>query len=709
MIFWVAPASTSTASSEEPARPLRYWMEQTSRSTTATRWVLAGGVAAADPTAAAAVETGLEVSIPLANLGSPHGNIEVMAVITGGSNTYTSNQFLPGLPTVVDNVYNTTNPYNLNGTTNGFNLGSVANGFFTVVAPVASGINSVWLATGNGSWSTAGNWSAGIPNSAGDIANFNGSNTAAANVTLDGSHTVGQIVFNSLNTYNISQGTGGTLTINDTGDTAGVNPLITVNTGSHIISAPVSLFNGLTVNALNLTNLNVSGGVSGTGGITKIGGGNLALSGATTFTGGVTVLNGSVELDVNSAAAGNTITLGDPTADNVFTSLNIGQSGLNITLPVVTNYDDSESDNQRAIAAIYPTGSSTYSGTITVNGGIVLSAPVGTSLVMSGTIQNGTVVNGTKQKHDLTVNGQSGTNGGTVALTVPETYTGLTIVNGGTLSVTPQATLASTGYYVNTGGLLSFTAQNSGGIYTRTLAGPLTINGGTVAIAGSTLTANRQLLVATGLSFSGTTGAWTGQLDLANNDLDIPNGNLAQMTDQVKQGFNATGTLWTGQGITSSSAAGNTSQLTALGVIANTADGTNPLYGSGTAAGLFDGANPAATDVLVKYTYYGDANLDGKVDASDYSRIDSNFATGGTLTGWYNGDFNYDGVVNGSDYTLIDNAFNRQGAHLTAELAASTAEIAGGISGSSSVPEPTTLGLMTIAIAGLLGRRKRAN
>ena len=28
-------------------------------------------------------------------------------------------------------------------------------------------------------------------------------------------------------------------------------------------------------------------------------------------------------------------------------------------------------------------------------------------------------------------------------------------------------------------------------------------------------------------------------------------------------------------------------------------------------------------DVLVKYTYYGDANLDGKVDGSDYSRIDS--------------------------------------------------------------------------------------
>jgi len=91
------------------------------------------------------------------------------------------------------------------------------------------------------------------------------------------------------------------------------------------------------------------------------------------------------------------------------------------------------------------------------------------------------------------------------------------------------------------------------------------------------------------------------------------------------------------------------------------------------------------TDVLVKYTYYGDANLDGIVDGSDYSRIDNAFLTDQSnataATGWGNGDFNYDGVTNGSDYTLIDNAFNSQGASLAAALAANgvptiTAEVA---------------------------------
>jgi len=54
--------------------------------------------------------------------------------------------------------------------------------------------------------------------------------------------------------------------------------------------------------------------------------------------------------------------------------------------------------------------------------------------------------------------------------------------------------------------------------------------------------------------------------------------------------------------------------------------------------------------VLVKYTYYGDANLDGQVDGSDYSLIDNGYLN--HLTGWYNGVFNYGAVIDGSDYTV---------------------------------------------------------
>jgi hypothetical protein len=89
--------------------------------------------------------------------------------------------------------------------------------------------------------------------------------------------------------------------------------------------------------------------------------------------------------------------------------------------------------------------------------------------------------------------------------------------------------------------------------------------------------------------------------------------------------------------------------------------------------GGVDGEPVNTSDVEVRYTYYGDANLDGHVDGSDYSRIDNGFLH--HLTGWSNGDFNYDNVVNGSDYTLIDNAFNSQGASLASQIAQPQSEV----------------------------------
>jgi len=43
--------------------------------------------------------------------------------------------------------------------------------------------------------------------------------------------------------------------------------------------------------------------------------------------------------------------------------------------------------------------------------------------------------------------------------------------------------------------------------------------------------------------------------------------------------------------------------------------------------------------VLIKFTYYGDADFNGKIDSNDYSHIDFGFNHAGS-TGWANGDFN---------------------------------------------------------------------
>ena len=247
----------------------------------------------------------------------------------------------------------------------------------------------------------------------------------------------------------------------------------------------------------------------------------------------------------------------------------------------------------------------------------------------------------------------------------------------------------------------------SSGIVVTTTPG-ITVDGGGEAIVN--LAANqsgRQLFVPSGgLTLAGTNGNWTGLLDLTDNDMQLSaaNSSLATITDQIRQGYN--GGNWNGAGgIISSAAANDSTHLTALGVIQNDQGGSPLFIFTSSVTNLFDGILPAPDDILVKYTYYGDTNLDGVVDGSDYSRIDfaylANQNSPGSYTGWFNGDFNYDGVIDGSDYTLMDNAFNTQGASLATAI--STAQIA-----ASNVPEPATFSIACIAAAGMLGRRKRS-
>ena len=62
----------------------------------------------------------------------------------------------------------------------------------------------------------------------------------------------------------------------------------------------------------------------------------------------------------------------------------------------------------------------------------------------------------------------------------------------------------------------------------------------------------------------------------------------------------------------------------------------------------------------MKYTWFGDADLSGSVDGTDYGLIDQGFLSNGALTGWFNGDFDYSGTIDGTDYGLIDGVFLTQ-------------------------------------------------
>jgi hypothetical protein len=310
-----------------------------------------------------------------------------------------------------------------------------------------------------------------------------------------------------------------------------------------------------------------------------------------------------------------------------------------------------------------------------------LTGPVGSALIL-GLGSNLTIKNTTSSEFDGSVTGNG-------SITEP---------NAGTFTL-GGATVAYTGSTnVGSGAIFNLAAGSTGSIVARDIGAVTIASAGKITLAHSNSTAGRQVLVVPSLTLAGGSGAWTGSLDLNDNDMIVQGAGatgLAVINNEIQQGYH--GGNWQGSGgIISSVAAGRMDHLTAIGVIQND-DGSH----TGTAIYTrFDGVAVGDGDVLVKYTYYGDANLDGEVDGSDYTLIDNGFDN--HLTGWINGDFNYDGIVDGSDYTLSDNAFNTQGAALTAQIAGTTAQL----SGSSAVPEPAAFSAIAVIGLGMLTRRR---
>jgi hypothetical protein len=314
-------------------------------------------------------------------------------------------------------------------------------------------------------------------------------------------------------------------------------------------------------------------------------------------------------------------------------------------------------------------------GTDTVNvdfSGGSTPVPIGGLTVTGGSGNDTLIVTGTTGSDLASINSTTIIFNGS-----PITYSGIESIlingNGGTDSFiqTAQpgdnATVAFNGGTTDgpsindtlniSSGTYSFAAPKSGaGVAPISLAALSIGNNASVSIGTATSQSDRWVLVTYSLSM-----AASSQLELGGNDMIVrntgsltPAQSLTNVTSLVASGFN--GGQWNGPGIISTAALTDTTHLTSLGVISNAA------YAS------FDGQPVSSTDVLVKYTYYGDADLNGKVDGSDYSLIDNGNLT--HATGWANGDFNYDGAVNGSDYTLIDNAFNSQGTIINAQTAA---------------------------------------
>jgi hypothetical protein len=138
--------------------------------------------------------------------------------------------------------------------------------------------------------------------------------------------------------------------------------------------------------------------------------------------------------------------------------------------------------------------------------------------------------------------------------------------------------------------------------------------------------------------------------------------------------------------------------------------------------GTFNGESIDTSTIVGKYTYFGDANLDGSVTSDDYVAVDVGLGMGDS---WVQGDFNFSGTVTSDDYVAIDVNLGKGTptplafAELKAEMVALHTELYGadyveklayaeakGFA-ATLVPEPSGAILMTAALAGLVRRRRR--
>lgn len=193
------------------------------------------------------------------------------------------------------------------------------------------------------------------------------------------------------------------------------------------------------------------------------------------------------------------------------------------------------------------------------------------------------------------------------------------------------------------------------------------------------------------LGASGKLDAGDGIFIIASGSIGSWNGSAyTGMTGLVQQG-RGDGS-WNGsKGIVTSMTSATTSALTTIAIA--TADDI------GRAGQTFGGMTVAGSDIILFYTWGGDADLNGELNGDDYFYIDSNIINSGSVFGFTKGDFDYNGVIDGDDYFIIDS-------NITFAQNSPPFPTAGG-GGLASVPEPAAGALASTALLSIRRRRRR--
>jgi hypothetical protein len=210
-----------------------------------------------------------------------------------------------------------------------------------------------------------------------------------------------------------------------------------------------------------------------------------------------------------------------------------------------------------------------------------------------------------------------------------------------------------------------------------------------------------------------------GDLSYGTTARNYPAGSIQRYIQTAVDGLN-----WDGPGITSSTAANDPDGVTAVGAAdENDLDNVYPadytVAGGGTGTWMGQPVNDT-NNVLVRYTYYGDGNLDGVVNRYDETALSQGYSGLAGYIGWSDGDYSYAGYISTLDISLFSLGYTFQGAPLGDAITPGQATYLLALDPSMApaaktffeaiaageTPEPASSALVATGIIGLLARRR---
>jgi hypothetical protein len=273
----------------------------------------------------------------------------------------------------------------------------------------------------------------------------------------------------------------------------------------------------------------------------------------------------------------------------------------------------------------------------------------------------------------------------------------------GTLTISGSQSHAVGQIFIANAGVTNFNSSAGGNLSVTLNAATInfnvTQNVGTLALnsgGSAKLATGKRVLNTSNITAGG------GKVDLTDGAFIARAGAIGTLSGSTYTGIlgmiqsGRNGGDWNGAGIvTSMSAAKGAAPLTTLA----TALASQALGISSSQTTTWRGQSVSGNAVLIAYTYAGDANLSGTIDADDYFQISAGFNDPSSTRSYFKGDFNYDGQIDSDDFFIIDSSFVGQGAAMTGAASADAA----------AVPEPAGAIALISAFASCSLRRRRAH